>query len=188
MGKKEKLVFLFLLFFFLSTIGRGGRGGRDPPASMTGEQTRMVSILSKMDFKFPGRCACKNMHEEFRHAQRDEEIIRRGYLRINSKQARHFPTASTDLCMDISRADRRHFYNQDINLTNGPHFARRILSSCPSSPVRPLRGPRGTHSFMGFQKEDCHGSVRFFQPPYPEKKKKEKKKSTSASRLLLGGH
>lgn len=85
------------------------------------------------------------------HAQQEND------LRINSRQARHFPTA--DLCMDISQADHRRS-NYVINLTNGL-FVCLNLSSCPCSP---------TASWAHIKRI---GSVRFPNPLTQQKKKKK---------------
>lgn len=76
------------------------------------------------------------------------------YLRINSKQARHFPTASTDPCMGISHTD--HTDNQLKGVSS-----RR--SSCPSR----LSAPCSATASWAHRKRTALGQWGSPPPPNP---------------------
>lgn len=80
------------------------------------------------------------------------------YLHINSRQARHFPTASTDPCMDISHVNRCFWPTLETDLM--------VLQSVHPDPSTPA-------SLQLHTPEDCLGSVMshffffFFNFPTP---------------------
>lgn len=96
-GRKETL---------FSTIGRQQQRTW-APETPTERETFTVTVWNNEAY-----CWTINKQKQM-HESGDRRTCRfqpqRSYLRINSKQARHFPKASTDPCMDISHTDYRCF-------------------------------------------------------------------------------
>lgn len=152
--------------FFPLDVAEGGT-----PFVRSGDKTERSSNSKHFESMFIKTSKRPTGKDGLEKAQVQLKQARKSDLRINSRQARHFPTASTDPCVDMVSDRTRALLSQRGDPPKGSSRRSSVHSGVPAAPQ--LHGLTGTAEW-GFP----------HQPPYPA----ENGASPNASRLLLGWH